>query len=443
MRIRGLPMKKLFRKWGTGGHFDSANLTEVPEEISNPARGWYQIYTFLAEREPDFKELEWCVDQKDTLALLVIDIGFFRERDLDEETLERIGRILCFFQQRGCECILRAVYDHEGKAMEREPFFFAQVLRHLRQICGIVSQYAEAVFVYQGMLVGNWGEMHTSRFLHEDMPAQMAEVLRTGMGDKVYLAVRRPMYWRMLHESPDGRKAGEYDSMGLFDDGMFGSAGHLGTFGHQAREEAGWNAPWSREDELTFEEEIGRYAPNGGEAVYGEGFVEGMTPGKVIQILRQMRVTYLNRVYDPQILNIWKEWSCLKQGVWADKSLLEYVGAHLGYRFLVRKVSMRWNRGGGKGVLEVEIENVGFGGLYQEAELCPECLDENGVKSCLEKRGPMRGWGSGEARKFSWAVDVCACELYLTARRKRDGAVIRFANRSDSEGRVYLGSVRL
>lgn len=436
-------MKNLFHRWGKGGHFDGANLTEVAEDVPNPARGWYQIHTFLAEREPDFKELEWCVNQKDTLALLVVDIGFFRERDLDEEALNRIGRILCFFQQRGYDCILRAVYDHEGKAMEREPFFFGQVLRHLRQICGIVARYAEAVFVYQGMLVGNWGEMHTSRFLREDMQARMGEILRAGIGDKVYLAVRRPVDWRMLHGSPDGKTAGGYDGMGLFDDGMFGSASHLGTFGSQAREEASWNSPWSREDELAFEEEIGRHAPNGGEAVYGEGFVEGMTPGKVIHTLRQMRVTYLNSVYDTRILNVWKEWGCQEQGVWADRSLLEYVGAHLGYRFVVRKALVTWKRGREKGVLEVEIENVGFGSLYQEAELCLECLEEDGKRFCVEPKGQMKSWGSGEAKKFSWNVDARACGLYLTARRKRDGAAIRFANRSDSEGRVLLGSVSL
>lgn len=437
-------MKNLFRKLGAGRkgwHFEEADLTEVTEEFSNPARGWYQIHTFKVEQEPDFNELEWCVNKKDTLVLVLIDIGFFQDRDLDEEALERIGRILRFFADRKYDCIVRAVYDHEGRAMEREPFFFAQVLSHLRQLCGVLEQYADSVFVYQGMLVGNWGEMHTSRFLHEDKLVQMAEVLRSGIGDRMYLAVRRPVCWRILHRSMDGEKLGYFDHMGLFDDGMFGSVSHLGTFGTLSREEASWNALWSREDELAFERELGQYVPNGGEAVYGEGFVEGMTPEGVIRELGQMQVTYLNRVYDAKILGVWKEWGCPGHSVWADKSLFDFVGAHLGYRLLVRKVSVIVKKGNGKSMVEVEVENIGFGGVYQEAELYLESLDEREQSCIVEPMQQMEGWCSGEKRQFSWKVEPGNYELYLAARRKWDGMRIRFANLSDSEGRTFLGRI--
>lgn len=439
-------MKNLFRRWSAGpkrGYFEEADLTEVTEEFPNPARGWYQIHTFRIEQEPDFDELEWCVHKRDTLALVLMDIGFFQDRDLDEEALGRCGRILRFFADRKYDCIVRAVYDHEGRAMEREPFFFQQVLSHLRQICGVLEQYVDSVFVYQGMLVGNWGEMHTSRFLHEDKLVQMAEVLRSCLGDRVYLAVRRPAFWRMLHRSMDGEKWSCFDHMGLFDDGIFGSESHLGTFGSLAREEAAWNVPWCREDELAFERELGQYAPNGGEAVYGEGFVEGMTPEGIVRELKQMQVTYLNRVYDGKILDVWKEWSSPGQGVWAEKSLYDFVGAHLGYRLLVRKVSvsMAAGRGHGNRLLEAEVENTGFGGIYQEAELVLESLDEKGQMYLVEPVQQVKGWSSGEKKQFSWKVGPGNYGLYLSARRKRDGMGIRFANPADSEGRTFLGRI--
>ena len=46
------------------------DLAEVTEEFKNPARGWYQIYTFEIEKEPDFEELKWCLNTQDALALV-------------------------------------------------------------------------------------------------------------------------------------------------------------------------------------------------------------------------------------------------------------------------------------------------------------------------------------------------------------------------------------
>ena len=451
-------MKNLFHKFGvgrSGWRLKGADLTETTENFSNPARGCYQIHTFNAQQEPDFQELEWCVDKKDTLALVLIDIGYFRDRDLEQEVLERIGRILLFFAERRYDCIVRVVYDHEGNAMEKEPFFFSQVLSHLRQMCVVMGQYADFIFVYQGMLVGNWGEMHTSRFLQEDKLIQMGEVLEAGLEGRVYLAVRRPVHWRMLHRN----WAEDFScahAMGLFDDGMFGSESHMGTFGTMTRQTAAWDVPWVKEDELAFERELGKYAPMGGEAIYGEGYVETLTPEKVVRDFRKMQVTYLNKVYDEKILNLWKQWECPWPGVWKGKSVYEFVDAHLGYRLLVRKVSFAVKRETEEGVITVEAENTGFGGIYQEAELVlyVECYPmenasflSNSSKENLTKGGenhvarPIRGWGGGEKREFSWQIELVPCALYLAAKRKQDGMTIRFANVSDGMGRVYLGHI--
>jgi hypothetical protein len=437
-------MKGLFHKLGLGmsgkkWRFHKADYSEVAEDISNPVRGWYQIHTFQAAKEPDFDELEWCLNRNDTLALVLIDIGEYRERDLDEEALGRICRILEFFSERRYDLILRVVYDREGRAMEREPFFFSQVLSHLRQIGGVLERYASCIFVYQGMLVGNWGEMHTSRFLSEDKMAQMAEALRYYRCGETYLAVRRPVYWRMLQMNQNGRREVVPNRMGLFDDGMFGSESHLGTFGQENRETAAWDSPWKREDELAFETELGQYAPSGGEAVYGSEFQRELTPEKVIADLRRMQVTYLNRIHDGKVLDIWRQCKYSTEGIWAGKSVYDYVGAHLGYRFLVRKVTASPGKGGGQCHMEILVENVGFGSFYQEAALLLVCVGDDGQVCARAAAGEMKGWCAGEKRLLACDVELCNCEMRLEAERKRDGARIRFANASDEEGRAVLG----
>lgn len=439
--MRGLfhRIKASRQKW----HFQAAELSEVTGKFTNPARGWYQIHRFQAEQEPDFAELEWCLDNEDSLALVMIDIGAFKEQDLSEECLNRIRRILQFFSAYHFDLILRVVYDHDGKALEREPFFYSQVLNHIKQLGGILDQFKDSVFVYQGMLVGNWGEMHTSRFLSADKLKQMADILRQCKGEQTYLAVRRPVQWRMLHANRKGMKLNCPDGMGLFDDGILGSENHLGTFGSEAGVRAGWEEPWKRADELAFEQELGNLAPSGGEAVYDESYSKTLTPEAVLSELRQMQITYLNKVYDGKMLDLWRRWKCPVQGGWANKSLYEYVGAHLGYRFVIQKVSVRSERGSeDQCTVEVHVKNTGFAGFYQEADLFLE-YSEDGQYRKIKLEDHMRGWNSGEVRVLTCRLEACDCNLFLSAARRRDKAPILFANPSDKEGRAKLGHLGL
>lgn len=456
--MRGL----LFRQKKTDGKwfFEKGTLAEDTSAFSNPARGWYQIYPFLAEQEPDFDELEWRLDKRDALALVFLDIGAYRERDLDAEGLDRIRRILDFFARHGYDVIVRAAYDREGRAMEKEPWFFRQVLTHLEQLGELLKEHADSVFVFQGMLVGSWGEMHSSRFLSPERMGQMAAVLRRFPGKDRYLAVRRPVYWRALHDGEEPT-----DGMGLFDDGLFGSESDLGTFGTEERGKTAWDSPWRRSDELAFENRLCRLVPNGGEAVFDGAFQESLSPERIVEELGEMQITYLNKAHDARQLDAWRKWKYTKAGAWCGKSLYDYIGAHLGYRFLIRSVSALWERGRQTQLrLRVEIENVGFAAFYQEAELFLECErqdgetqqtvpggqevqrqtvpGERGGQTCIVLERQMKGWLSRETRTLSCAVPVRECEIFLAVRRKRDGACIRFANSSDQAGRVRLGALR-
>lgn len=60
--------------------------------------------------------------------------------------------------------ILRVCYDTEGKGMEREPQRIFVVQRHMQALGSLAERYADAILTVQGVFVGSWGEMHTSRF---------------------------------------------------------------------------------------------------------------------------------------------------------------------------------------------------------------------------------------------------------------------------------------
>lgn len=445
-------MKEILLRFGRREHWKlyPADLTERTDELENPARGWYQIYTFQAEKEPDYRELEWCLNGRDTLALVMIDIGSYRDKPLDDECIARMGKILNFFEENGYDVVLRIVYDHEGKALEREPFFFEQVQRHIAQLGPVFKEHADSIFVFQGLLVGNWGEMHTSRFLKEDMLRRMTALLRSHRGKNTYLAVRTPAYWRMLHHEEGSMGAQKEtvfcsgEDMGLFDDGMFGSDSHLGTFGIQPGSSAAWKEPWSREDELVFEERLCRTVPNGGEAVWGEELQGQLTKERVLGDLRQMHITYLNRVYDSRLLDIFRQWKCKKAGVWQEKSVFDYIGAHLGYRFIIRKaVLIPDKRKDIAGRLEVALENTGFAALYQEAQVFLETVDAQGNTDTKKLDWDLRSLGSGETKIFSCLLEAKKCRIFLYVRRSRDGRDIRFANGSCTRGGTELGMLEV
>lgn len=439
----------------SGWRLKPADLTERVEDVCNPCRGWYQIHTFLADAEPDFGELEWCLDRKDTLALVFLDIGAFRDRNLDPAALDRMGRILDFFRENGYDMILRVAYDHQGKAVEREPYFWDQVKAHMSQIGELLRTKGEGVFVYQGLLVGNWGEMHTTRFQDEKKRKELWRILREYLPAGTYAAVRRPVYWRQLNEEQADKICGG-QVLSLFDDAMFASGNHLGTFGTLTREN-GWGEAWNREEELTFEEELCKTVPNGGEAVFGEEMREQLTSALVENTLRRMHVTYLNKVYDSGILDLWKQWKYEGAEEWKGKSLYDYIGAHLGYRLVIRDVKLQVLRTGG-GRLEITVENTGFASLYQETEFWLQGREQemsfdsgemkqdkpqDGLQWLLQAEGRNQGtvWGSKEIRILSCKIPLMSLELWIWGKRKADGRCVRFANGCDGSGSTRIGEL--
>lgn len=432
-------LQKLFEpKWS----FEKAVFAETTKTLPNPARGWYHIYPFLVEEEPDLETVFWGLKPEETLALVIINIGAYREKPLDEQAMNHIRSILGFFKEHSYDMILRIAYDHEGNALEREPFFFKLVVEHLEQLLPVLMEFSEHIFVFQGLLIGNWGEMHTSRFLAPEKIKALWNVLQKASLPETYLAVRRPSVWRMLH--PEQCKAEEMEpdiTTGLFDDAIFGSENHLGTFGTQERKLCGWEEPWSRNDELEFEHKVCQKVPNGGEVLYGEAYGEQFSPQQTVDVLEKMHITYLNQAYDERMLELWKQRKWETAGVWKNHSLYEYIETHLGYRFLVTEVFVSRNKKNGTAILEIEVENTGFAALYQEAELILNIEKADGTREKIDIGFDLRALTGGTRQRIR--VDVLPEEgrFYLEAKRKKDGRTLFFANEAEKTGNVFLGRI--
>lgn len=426
-----LSFTKLFQT-GERYRLEPATLTEARGDVPNPGRGWYHIYTYTPGNGINC-DLPPFLYEGETLALVLIDIGAYRERPLDREGLDVIGSILDAFTAADRDMILRIVYDTEGKGMEKEPSFAAQVRQHIEQLAPLLVSHADNIRVYQGLLVGSWGEMHSSKFVTEKYLKQLADAFLTHTEGKLKLAVRKPVQYRMLIQEDEEVRT----RIGFFDDAMFSDETHLGTFGTQPRSEAGWKEPWRPEDELCFMTRRAQEVPFGGEALCGEG---PLSPEETVERLRTLRVSYLNCVHDGKRIQEWKEQFFLTEAG-ERLSLYEYIGAHMGYRFVVSEAKL--DRKGKEYELVFSVANKGFACACDELELMlyissgeqEECLvcPGNPGQLCGGERMEVRIPVAGERLREG-------SRIYLGLRRKADGRELRFANNCEGE-RLFLGLI--
>ena len=221
-----------------------------------------------------------------------------------------------------------------------------------------------------------------------------------------------------------GKKAEE--KLTLFNDGIFGSETDLGTYEASQKE---------REMELSWQYEKLKDRYVGGEALVtqnmaGQTYMDGR---RAAEDFKRMHISYLNSVYQRELLDYWKK----EEIMWKQKriSSYEYLGVHLGYRFLVRDVKWKKNR------LLIQIENTGFANLCEDAICSLQICTENGRKEREVKADPKK-WESQKESVLEIRLEKeeqkkgtrCFLQLY----RKKDGRQIRFANK-DAENGVLLG----
>lgn len=389
-------------------------VEESNKELRNPERGWYQIVTYKLNEKFDPETVKYSLEGcDDSLVLLLVDIAYYKDKKITEEDLLRFEEVINFFAGNEMNVVLRVVYDSFGKCYENEPDNFSLILEHGAEILKAINKCKEHIFVCQGMLIGNWGEMHSSRYITPSQLVEMAKSFYGNIDTDVYCAVRTPRIWRLLYE-----EMMETMTVGLFDDAILGSETHLGTFALEEREE-----------ELDFEERICREVPQGGEVLYAEtpSILRITNDAKLLaEYFARMHLTYLNRTYDTRLLDNLKHVYWEEDDIWKGMDAYSYVSRHLGYRFVVKSFecrpfeqSLKWT---------FEIENVGFARLYSKATVWLESEETHEMLDITEHLD-LRRIAAGKSVKFSFRTPLLTGILRLGAAMEKNWVPIRFANR--------------
>lgn len=405
--------------------FIPQEFEESTEELQNPVRGWYTIYPFLIEKSINPEELKWCLRDQESVALVQLNLGAYREKPLDFFALKNCKEILQFFKHYGKDVILRPVYDLEGKGMEHEPETIDLVLKHLEQLGDMLGNMEHSVYVFQGLLIGSWGEMHSSRFMSEQDIKSLYDGIKPYLGDEIFLTVRTPAIWRKLIRKPSYEER-VYYNLGLFHDAMFSSPLDMGTYGTMTSEAAGWRQSWNRSEEIRFMSLINEQIPYGGEALSGET----RSIKSIVSEMCRLHVSYLNQAYDKKRLDEWKQEVWKEEDDYKGKSGYDYISMHMGYRYVLRTAKQKATcRRLGKIELQVEIENVGFGSCCQDIELLVSV--ENGA-TIYEKilNENLKKWKAREKKTITICLPQLEGKVYLKAYRKQDKRPIYFANKN-------------
>lgn len=417
--------------------FQAAKLRETAEELYNPRRGWYRIYPLILGRPLEEQRAAWFFEESEQLAFLRVNIGAYRARALDETALNDLRNALITLRSRGKELIVRAVYDTEGAGAAHEPALFERVCEHLEQLCRVVSEFAPSVFVYQGVLLGSWGEMHSSRFLTKPRLRRLIAIAERELPQSVFLAVRRPVFYRMIR-AEDLFQRGEH-RIGLFDDAILASPTHMGTFGWLSAAQAGWENPWLPHEEQAFEHKLCMTVPQGGEALLPEA--GSISLAQAAAKLRGLHISYLNSGHDRRLMDDWRGQIWRSNDVWNGINGFDYIGRHLGYRFRVKTVTTRINPKQHQFTVRLEIENCGFAPCYQMLEAALYQRFPTGEERKLALDVDLQRLAGGESCTAECVMDLMPGSLYLCLRRVTDGRVIRLGNESEGDY-LYLGKIQ-
>lgn len=429
---------------------------ESTDYDGNPSKGWYGLYPFVISEEPDFDNLVWSLADGDVIALVRIDIGRRQPgvgtgSPFTAEELDRADRILTWFEKHSREVILRITYDIEGKGMEHEPSLIKNVAGHMRQLGPVIAAHADNIIVHQGIFVGSWGEMHDSKFLSENAVCELYETLVSACGNKVRIAVRTPMQHRFIMKyltryMGTGNADTDTDNAymdtdilrpALYNDAILSSEDDMCTY-------AGGRTVWA-----DYQDEVCTYAVCGGEAIHDNPLNDY---DNAVKELANMHITYLNRQYDMAVLDKWR-----------SNNGYDYIGTHLGYRFVVtdtaagrdaeEETGSKTQTGVGSIYINVRIANRGFACVYDRVRLLAEfrgkdggCISRAEVMSDMSRikprdectaviRLPQEGSYMPEVHEREmYQMDddsfnsEAVATLWLRLERVKDAKVIRFAN---------------
>ncbi|MBQ8688111.1 MAG: DUF4832 domain-containing protein [Ruminococcus sp.] len=389
--------------------------------------------------------------------------------DFDEAFFTSLEATLQSARKSGATVGLRFRYDDNG-VEKPEPADFSQVLRHIEQIgeSGLFHEYEDVISFVETGFVGCWGEQWGGKYTSLEHKAQVLDAFLNITPDTVPVTVRTPNTFRqwlkdycgiettaadMSYEISDSELAAKAARVGLYNDGYMGSDSDLGTYSNRAGETAwladapSYGGEFSGNDEwrlkyTTWQPEYAlpeMYDTNLLRINCNIYRTRTVSTTYTTQEEAQERLDAIDVLYENAGLGdydyggtieqteegykaSWKwmgyddftfdETLDSKLGVSCDNSAFygetvwQYIRAHLGYRFVLRKSQLSETADpGGAFTMNFSVENTGFSETPKDKEV--EVLLTNGtITYTLTTELNARDWASASLNEETLSLTL-------------------------------------
>ena len=412
---------------------------------------------------------------------------------IDDQTLGAWRATLANVRANGALVTPRFAYDYDGVS-GCEPQFDT-VLSHIRQIAGVLNEYADVVVSVECGIIGHFGEMHSSKYANIEYTPRVVRAWLDALDPRIKLQVRAPTHLFQLFRTEvlgstaniDGEtllarlhELDGWERIGLYNDGYLGTCADYGTFTDGITSFATGNGVnnFTRAQGMRW---LGgrRDIPYGGEiATLTTDEQENTWPPFVHDDYNQVKEWYDSHLSylrgTPSTMRIVRKMGeyafsesryafagAPSLSEWNGRTLLDFMRAHMGYRLVLRSSRLSDAAApGGTLQLAFDVENTGFGDLFlptrtevllQAADdrfwACPVALDLGAAvpsptraSLSLSLRLPS-GITNGQWRVYLRTHVVAAGDSPCAAGLR----TVRFANAaaqwSDTLGANLLGTV--
>lgn len=338
------------------------------ETLYNAERGWYFITRI--ELDETIQIPESYLHSRNGLELLEINLMKYNEGPLTKQALKQLHDLFCLSREAKKKLILRFTYDMIGNCPATEPKEISIIFQHMEDLKDLFYEFQDNIFLYQGIFMGSWGEMHDSKYANTVDIQKLFQKLASVTPDNAFIAVRTPALYRTIAQclgvcyKKDSSKGKGFYRLAIFNDSFVSSDTDYGTYGSVRKEYAKhYYEKWCREDELNFQQELTRRTPSGGET---SALYEEMSMEEVVSELRKAGITYLNNEYHPAVMERWQT-TMIESGPYKGKSYYDYIGDHMGYRFVIQEVKATQKKK--NIILHIGLVNKGCAPIYRDKTL--------------------------------------------------------------------------
>lgn len=309
---------------------------ETTDSLDNPGQGYY-----VQIDSSQFDTIKTLRKEGNRLVLVGMDLQKYRDCEIEEEALQNVRKCLIEARKNDMQVIFRGAYNFYGSCVE--PDNITRIQKHMEQIAAILNEEKDVIASVQAGMIGDYGEWHDGRYLtgngkrDKKIRCTILKTWEKYLAKEIKVSVRRP---RFIREAQKEQIL--VNRLGYHNDGLLASDTDLGTYD---------DPKYRREDELNWMEKniLGQH--NGGEMPMVSDWSDAFYAN---QEFMKMHASYLNRYYNVEVIEQWKQQTI------GTQNAETYISSHLGYRYYIKSIKVKKYLKNGKIKVDITVVNTGY-----------------------------------------------------------------------------------